>query len=353
MKEPKKILGLIVLAALVVAAVVLGVRVAGLVDMTYLEMHTTPTPEPPLRNAMQVTIDPGAPTPAPVLRSGSQGEEVRQLQARLAELGYLDSGVDGQFGPGTRSAVIDFQRQHGLDADGIVGEGTKRVLYSDQARAKPTPAPTLEPASGETPWLRADGLPMLVNRQHRMPAEYQPDELVNMADVCSSKIVKIKHSDIQGERAAVDALMDMLKAAHTQGITLWQVSAGYRTETYQQELFDEQVIAYINDNGLSYDDAVSATRLTVMEPGFSEHQTGLAFDITVPGVAFKGTEQAEWLAENCWDYGFILRYTAEKEQVTGILAEPWHIRYVGREHALRMRDENLCLEEYIERYGTR
>ena len=58
------------------------------------------------------------------------------------------------------------------------------------------------------------------------------------------------------------------------------------------------------------------------------------------------------MAEHCWEYGFILRYTEEKEAITGFIAEAWHFRYVGVEHSLIMRDENLCLEEYIEKYGS-
>ena len=355
----KRTIGLIVLAVLLIAAAVLGLRVARLVDMTRVEMSTTPTPEPPARNVMQITPDPNAPTPQPVLRSGSQGEEVWQLQQRLKELGYYTSAVDGQFGPGTRTAVIAFQRQHGLDADGIVGEGTKSVLYSDRAQPKATPVPTAVPTptseaftQGNFPWIRPDGLPILINREHFLPDSYKPADLVNMRDYCSSRVVTVKGSEIMGERVAVDALMSMLKYAHTQGITVWQVSAGYRSKAYQQQLFDEQVYEYRTKNGLSQADAVSATRKTVMEPGSSEHHLGLAFDITVPGVAFKGTEQAEWLAENCWQFGFVIRYTQEKEEITGILAEPWHIRYVGTEHSLPMRDENLCLEEYIRLYGS-
>lgn len=353
-QNPKRVIGLVILFILLVAAVILGVRVASLVDMTYVEMHTTPTPEPPVRNVMQVTVDPNAPTPPPVLRSGSQGEEVTQLQTRLQQLGYYNASIDGDFGPGTKSAVIVFQLQHGLSADGIVGEDTRSMLYSAAAQPKATPTPEPDPTpTSETvyPWVRADGLPILVNRDHFLPDGYQPADLVYMADYCDSSIVKIKASGIQGERVAVDAMMSMLEYAHSQGITVWQVSAGYRSEAYQQQLFDEQVYEYRKKNGLSYNDAVSATRLTVMEPGSSEHHLGLAFDITVPGVAFKGTEQAAWLAENCWQFGFVIRYTEEKEDITGILAEPWHIRYVGTEHSLNMLEENLCLEEYIAKYG--
>lgn len=355
MNDVKRMIGLIILAAVLVCAVVLGVRVANLVSLTQEEAATTPTPVPDTPNVMQVTLEPDAAAAAPVLRSGSQGEEVWQLQTRLQELGYYTTAVDGQFGQGTKSAVMAFQRVNGLDVDGIVGSGTKAALYADSAIPKPTDAPTQDPTAVPEvipAWVRSDGMPLLVNRDTPMPDGYQPQELVDMSTYCDSSIVKIKYSGTQAERVAVDALMTMLKAAHDQGITVWQVSAAYRSEEYQQQLFDEQVQDYMDKNDLSYSDAVSATRLTVMEPGYSEHHTGLAFDVTVPGVAFKGTEQAYWLAENCWQYGFIIRYASDKEDITGILAEPWHIRYVGTEHSLPMQQQNLCLEEYIAKYGS-
>ena len=107
----------------------------------------------------------------------------------------------------------------------------------------------------------------------------------------------------------------------------------------------------MNDNGLSRSRAISATKKTVADPGSSEHHLGTAFDITIPGTSFGSTKQAKWLAEHCWEYGFILRYTEEKQNITGFLAEPWHFRFVGTEHSLIMRDEHLCLEEYLDLYG--
>ena len=340
----KKTLGLILLFILFIMGVVLGVRVAGLVDLTMEEMRTTPTPVPVSGNIMQVTLDPNAPTPAPVLRTGSLGEGVKELQARLQALGFYLGGIDGQFGSGTKEAVILFQRQHGLSADGIVGEETRALLFSPQAQpmvATPTPAPV----------KITTALPLLVNRTNPIPQNYQPQELVNMAAYCDPALVKIKSDTIRAEKVAVDALIQLLLEAHSQGLTVWQISEGYRTLDDQQQLFDEQVAAYQRDNNLSYEDAVSATRLTVAEPGTSEHHTGLAFDVTVPGKFFIDTPQAAWMAEHCWDYGFILRYTKEKEDITGFLAEAWHFRYVGVEHARNMRSWNLCLEEYIAQYG--
>ena len=353
--NPKKIIGLIIAGILLIATAVMAVRVAKLVDLTYVEMSLTPTPEPVYGNVMLVTIDPNAPTPAPVIRHGAQGEAVKNIQSRLQTLGYYEGAIDGQFGGGTCSAVILFQQQHGLQADGIVGTETSTVLFSADAHPiviTPTPAPTAtaEP-SNEIPGLTANGMPILVNRQNHLPDDYQTVDLVNMTDYCDKSVVKIKASGIEGERIAVDALMDMFRAAIAEGIGNWQVSAGWRSVSYQQQLFDNQVYEYMQD-GFSRKNAESATSKTVADPGSSEHHLGLAFDITVPGVSFKGTKQANWMAEHCWEYGFILRYTEEKEDITGFIAEPWHFRYVGVEHSLIMRDENLCLEEYIEKYGS-
>jgi LAS superfamily LD-carboxypeptidase LdcB len=107
------------------------------------------------------------------------------------------------------------------------------------------------------------------------------------------------------------------------------------------------VAAYVAD-GKKRADAISATKLTVADPGASEHHTGLAFDITVPGTTFKGTDQEKWLAANCWEYGFIIRYQEDKQKITGYIAESWHIRYVGLPHSTVIRDHNWCLEEYLE-----
>lgn len=350
--SPVRIIGYVLLAVLLIAAVILGVRVANLVDLTYVEMSLTPTPVPGYGNVMQVTVDPSLPTPAPVLRSGSEGDEVVRLQERLKELGYYTSAVDGQFGPGTKSAVILFQAQHGLSADGIVGEETSNMLYSDQAhQVVVTATPEPQPTAPGVPGYTADGMPILVNREILLPDSYQPADLVDMSAYCDSDLVIIKYEGTQGERAAVDALMAMLQYAHNEGLTVWQVSAAYRTVEYQQELFDDSVQDYL-DQGFSLKNAQSATRLTVADPGASEHHLGLAFDITVPGKYFVDTQQSVWLAENCWDWGFIIRYTKEKEDITGYLAEPWHIRYVGAQHSLTMKSENLCLEEYIQKYGN-
>lgn len=423
---PREIALCVLLAVLLIAAVVLGSRVASLNTEVQRVASLTPTPLPEYGNVMKVTPDPDQPTPEPVLRSGSAGEAVTQLQTRLKELGYYTDAVDGQFGPGTRTAVTEFQRQNGLGADGIVGTETSTLLYSDAAKVAITPEPTEVPtptpdtssmgavqqrladlgyytgtvdglsgpatkkaitlfqqqhglsADGiygpataavlfsdsahavqatptpdpdEIPGVMANGYPILVNDDNYIPDNYQHVCLVNMKEYCDASVVKVKGSDIQGEKYAVDALLTMLHAAQAEGLKSWQVNAGYRSIEYQQKLFDERVYAY-RQEGMTGTQARAKVRQTVADPGASEHHTGLAFDVAVTGASsFASTEQSVWLAKHCWEYGFILRYPADKTALTGISYEPWHIRYVGTAHSLIMRDENLCLEEYIAKYA--
>ena len=125
--------GLGLLIVLAIIAIFLGAALWQLVDQALVEARTTPTPLPRMTNVMAVTPDPNAPTPEPLLRTGMLGDEVTKLQRRLFELNYYHGVIDGQFGPGTRDAVILFQQKHGLDADGVVGPATKDLLYSGQA----------------------------------------------------------------------------------------------------------------------------------------------------------------------------------------------------------------------------
>ena len=102
------------------------------------------------------------------------------------------------------------------------------------------------------------------------------------------------------------------------------------------------------EEALTKAQATSRTRLAVADPGCSEHHTGLAFDLNVPGRYFVDTAQYIWLKQHCWDYGFIMRYTDEKEDITGIIGEEWHVRYVGLDHAKKIQELGYCLEEYID-----
>jgi len=134
-KNPRLLAGIGILAVLILLGSILISQMIPTIRETRREMSLTPTPLPPVPgNVMALTPDPAAPTAEPVLRNGARGQDVKDLQSRLAVLGYYDPAqVDGAFGAGTRDAVIAFQKANGLDADGIAGTETKRILFSAQA----------------------------------------------------------------------------------------------------------------------------------------------------------------------------------------------------------------------------
>lgn len=303
----------------------------------------TPVPDP--TSVPAVTSGPTAePSSAPAaqsyttLKKGSKGAEVTRLQQALIDLGYLSGAADGDFGQNTQDAVILFQAVNSLSADGIAGAQTLSTLFGGSA-------------------LSADEAPemdylLLVNRDNTLDKNFVPTDLVPIADIIPSSVLKVKYTGTKANRTATEALRRMLEDAIAEGVNNWQVSSAYRGYSEQQSLVDQSVSNYQKNNpSWSRDRCLSATYQTVAPAGASEHMTGLAFDITVPGVSFTGTAQQKWLHEHCHEYGFIVRFTKEKEKITGFLAESWHFRYVGVESAKIMTGNNWCLEEYIEKMG--
>lgn len=313
------------------------------------ELFGGETPEGDAFPGEEIPEEDAAPTVAPperiiLLKRGSSGEEVRILQLRLLELGYLEGEADGIYGPATQEAVRDFQRRNSLSVDGAAGKQTQECLYSAEAVPVPPPADPVDVLSDE--W------PLLVNLEHPVDVDFLPADLVSLTDACDPELVKIKYESIRGVREAVDALVRMLEGARADGVTRWQVSAGYRSLADQERMLENRIRTNLkNHPDWSRSRARRSALRTVAEPGASEHHLGLSFDVNVPGAsAFAGTKQCKWLHAHCWEYGFIVRYQEGKEAVTGFAPEAWHIRYVRTEHSLIMRDEGLCLEEYLEKY---
>lgn len=239
-----------------------------------------------------------------------------------------------------------------VPVDAVVNGPTAIAALPATVTTGPTVAPSPRPSPSPTP-DPFSGLPLLVNRAHPVDAQYKPKNLVRLADACPAEIVKIQSPDTWADRDATQALVALLRAGIADGQTDWQISAGYRSLAHQQRLLDEETERLMKENQLSKEDARSAAGLTVAPPGASEHHTGLAFDINVPGKLFADTPQAKWLAAHCHEYGFVLRYQKHKEDITGYLAEAWHFRYVGKEIAQRMTQRDWCLEEYIEHAAGR
>lgn len=176
--------------------------------------------------------------------------------------------------------------------------------------------------------------------------------LVNKENVCPEQIFPLR-TICSGRLEAADILYSdlcqMLKDAGNAGYQFWIASA-YRSADKQQALVNEDV-ANAMMQGLSYEDALAKTYEETMPAGYSEHQTGLALDILSSenmkmDITQENTPGNQWLQKHCYEYGFILRYPKEKEEVTEISYEPWHFRYVGKEAAKYLRKKQLTLEEF-------
>lgn len=167
---------------------------------------------------------------------------------------------------------------------------------------------------------------ILVNALNPIPDYYTMD-IKNVVD----------YHDVDAR--CYDALVQMLADCEAAGIK-YNFNSAYRTIKEQTEILEIRTQEHMEEFDLSFEEAREMALDTVALPGTSEHNMGLAVDLL-------GSKAIAWFQEHCWDYGFILRYTAEKEQITGITDEPWHFRYVGKAVALDMKDSGLCLEEYL------
>lgn len=179
---------------------------------------------------------------------------------------------------------------------------------------------------------------LLINKQHPVPDGYE------------FSLGTIKGSMMCDERI-IDELLAMLQAAKEEQVNLI-ICSPYRDYNRQEVLFERKVKAYMQ-KGYSYLEAYSYASQTVTVPGASEHQIGLAFDIISDEYAslnagFGDTTAGKWLAENCCEFGFILRYPLGKEYITSIEYEPWHFRYVGVEAATIIMKTGITLEEFVQ-----
>lgn len=173
----------------------------------------------------------------------------------------------------------------------------------------------------------------LVNRDNPLPDDFT----VELENLDASR---------KFDKRAIEPLKQMICDMRDQGIkNIWAQST-YRSIEYQKGLYEKSINKYLKQ-GKSQEEAQKLTDEYINRPGTSEHHLGLAVDFNNVDEGFENTKAYKWLLENASDYGFILRYPKEKENITGIEYEPWHWRYVGPEHAKKMKEQNLCLEEYV------
>jgi len=263
--------------------------------------------------------------PEGVFSLGNVGDGVVQIQEALSYIGYPVT-IDGYYGPQTADIILNLQKKlPELSADGIYGPKTrafiKRLLYADYHIVQ-------NPTS----------LLALVNKKNALNHTYVPPDLVVPNIPFSFEGFDPKK---QLRAVAANALEQLFAKARQDNISLAGVS-GYRSYERQAELFHENWLK-----------SPAAANQFSARPGESEHQTGLAIDVSSSSVdyeleqSFGDTLQGRWLSLNAPSFGFIIRYPQGKESVTGYAYEPWHIRYVGRSAARQIADDRITLEEYL------
>ena len=178
---------------------------------------------------------------------------------------------------------------------------------------------------------------ILVNRTHPIPEDYEVE-------------LKPIGSGHQIDARAYDDFRAMIQAAKSEGIYIY-VTSSYRDLDKQTDLYNKKVESYVMQ-GYSYENAKEQAGQVVAVPGTSEHHLGLALDFVSSEYRKldekqENTKGFQWLEEHSWEYGFILRYPNGETDITGIIYEPWHFRYVGLEAAKEITESGLTLEEYL------
>lgn len=176
---------------------------------------------------------------------------------------------------------------------------------------------------------------MLVNKYNMLPSDYVPLELTSFPkEYCNGEVY-------EDNKTVVEAFINMANDLYEQEKLNIYVNSGYRSYQKQEDIFNRYLKAY----GKEY------TLKSAAKPGFSEHQTGLCIDIKAGSSnTFKNSKESKWLKKNAYKYGFILRYEAGKENITGYKNEEWHYRYVGVDIAKYIKNNNMTYEEYYVKF---
>ena len=182
---------------------------------------------------------------------------------------------------------------------------------------------------------------LLVNGDNPLPEDYD----------YTGNLTEIDQKYINGSLRQIDKnvypyMQAMIEAAWADGVKLY-VWSPYRSYDTQNMLFQKQVQRYIN-NGTPQSEAEAEAATVVARPGTSEHHTGLAADFNMASDDFENTAMYEWMQQHAAEYGFIMRYPADKTDITGVIYESWHYRFVGINSAQEINRLGMCLEEYVE-----
>lgn len=231
------------------------------------------------------------------------------------------------------------------EADEVKNDGSEQpaeelpenneVVVSQPEQQPETEPEIQEPVEDTTE--DGDGMLILANPWNKLPEDFT----VELQDIGSGHRV---------DKRIVEDLNQMMADLCRDGRNAF-VCSSYRTNTKQTTLYNNEVNDYLS-RGYSEEDAAIEAAKWVAIPGTSEHQTGLAVDIMssyylVLDRGQEDTAEQQWLMENSYRYGFILRYPSDKSELTGIYYEPWHYRYVGKTAAKEIYEKGICFEEYL------
>lgn len=283
-------------------------------------------------------------------KDGDATQSAKLEQPKLSEGTSTGEGKGGQLTGGSAEQPGESGGVTSGEQGGQAGAEEPAAKPSEKPE-QPTAKPSSEPQSGGTGISKGedgaiaviavpDSVEALVNPFNKLPEDYSPDDLV-YPDVRFTFSEKIEKRMLRKE--ASGALEDMFAGAESDGVYLAGVSA-YRSHETQKALFDR----YVKRDGYKKARTYSAL------PGTSEHETGLAIDISgsdgkcAAQDCFGETKEADWLAKYAAEYGFIIRYPKGKQDITGYQYEPWHLRYVGKEIAKEISDNGSTLEEYYD-----
>ncbi len=234
-----------------------------------------------------------------------------------------------------------FQEQDSTGTDGL--ESPSNSYYEDQTHDIAQETESNSPMAEKVTANPSAWNLILVNPWHRISEGF------------SVELTQLRNGHAIDKRAYPD-LQKMMDDMRAEGLDPL-ICSSYRTSAKQQTLYNNKVNEYLSQ-GYSLAQAEAEAGKWVAVPGTSEHQTGLAVDIVDTSYQILDERQEEtavqqWLMENSWKYGFILRYPNAKREITGIYYEPWHYRYVGKEVAKEIYEKGICFEEYLEELKSR
>ncbi len=222
------------------------------------------------------------------------------------------------------------------------GSSTVNESVSDVQSEDPTPS---YPATGPNGLDANFSQLLLVNAQNPLPEKYDYEgNLTEMPTKYINGMLKQIDKDVW---PYMQAMIDAQRAAETNPKNWLYVRSPYRSYSTQKMLFTQETNKWLK-TGLSSEEAETKAATVVTRPGTSEHNTGFSADFNIAEDSFESTAMFTWMQEHAADYGFVLRFPKDKQEITGITYESWHYRFVGINNAKEMNRLNMCLEEYVE-----